>query len=466
MLKLPRRRPTYSSYRSPYYRKPKQYQKIPAWWLGLSIPVLILLLELGARMYLGITSPNGDLKGNSPLDDAYRLKFVTQNEKAIQGIPQDGDLQVKRSSSVGYELVENQKNQFIGINPQGFRDSQSLGLVKPKNEIRVFVLGNSTVFGQGLAKNEETISHHLEKLLQQRISSQVNSPEKFRPDVFPFFKPDRAKLLPLPAKIHPGEYRVINGGVPGYTMGNDLSQLALKVLPYQPDVIIVLGGYTDLLLSSQQEQADIPHIDGFLANAQEHFKSAFNLSLFHWFDNTYIVKTFNYLAFKPQPSLAQQTLPMTVINGSLSQSLPKDDAELKRRIERYKQQQKALVQLGARLNIPVVIAFQPEITGRRVEQLSPQEKALQQQLEKDYLQRMPKAYKKLIQEGSAIAKNYPNQVKVKNLYGPGPSLPKNSFTGTIHLSDKANQAIALELYNTLTNWEKMQIIPENFHLKD
>jgi hypothetical protein len=157
---------------------------------------------------------------------------------------------------------------------------------------------------------------------------------------------------------------------------------------------------------------------------------------------------------------------MTVINGSLSQSLPKDDTELKRRIERYKQQQKALVQLGARLNIPVVIAFQPEITGRRVEQLSPQEKALQQQLEKDYLQRMPKAYKKLIQEGSAIAKNYPNQVKVKNFYGPGLSLPKNSFTGTIHLSDKANQAIALELYNTLTNWEKMQIIPENFHLKD
>jgi hypothetical protein len=79
---------------------------------------------------------------------------------------------------------------------------------------------------------------------------------------------------------------------------------------------------------------------------------------------------------------------------------------------------------------------------------------------------MPKAYKKLIQEGSAIAKSYPNQVKVKNLYGPGPSLPKNSFTGTIHLSDKANQAIALELYNTLTNWEKMQIIPENFYLKD
>lgn len=467
MLKLPRRRPNYSAYKKPYYRKPKTYQKIPLWWLGLSIPVLILLLELGGRIYMGITGKNSQLSGISPQDLAYSLKFLTQTEKPIAGIPQEGDLKVKRSPSVGYEIVGKQKNQFLEINEQGWRENQPIPSVKPKNEIRVFLLGNSTAFGQGLAKNDQTISHQLEKLLQGRIALQESSPAKFRPDVFPFFKPDREKLLQLPAKIRPGQYQVINGAVPGYTLGNNLSQLAVQILPYQPDVIIVLGGYTDLMLPAQQQQADIPHIDEFLGNAQKHFQSAFDISLSHLFNGTYIVKTFNYLASKPQLTIAQQALYSTGANRSLLQSFPRDEAELNRRIQRYKEQQKELIQLSAKLNIPIIIAFQPEITGRSQEQLSPQEQAIRQQLGNTYLEKMPKAYGKLIAEGSRLAQTYPShQVKVKNLYNLPKNFPQNSFIDMIHLNDKASQAIAQELYRTLTTWEKMQIIPQNFYLKD
>jgi lysophospholipase L1-like esterase len=413
---------------------------------------------------MGMAGKNGEISGNSALEDSYRLKFVTQEQKPIAGIPQEGKLTVKRSSNLGYELLGKQNNQFLKINGQGFRDSQELPLLKPKGEKRIFILGNSTAFGQGLGNNEQAISHKLEYLLQERQKMQQKAPEKFRPDVFPFFKPDREKLFKLPAKVRPGNYRVINAGVPGYTMGNSLAQTTLDILPYQPDVIIFLGGYTDLLLPSQQAQADVPKIDEFLGNAQAHFKSAFDLSLSHWFDRIYLVKAFNYLTFKPQPSLAKDNLSLT--GGNLVPTLPKNAQELQKRINRYQEQQKQLVQLAASLNIPVIIAFQPEITARPAPQRSASEKAIAQSLGKTYLEKMPDAYNQLIKAGTTLAQAYPGQVKVRNFYQLTPQLPPNAFKDPIHLSEAGNKVIAIDLYQTLSNWEKMQIIPENFYLKD
>ena len=66
------------------------------------------------------------------------------------------------SLSVGYELVGDRTSKFWQINPQGFRDRAPVPLVKPKDEIRIFLLGNSTAFGYGNIDNAATISAQLE----------------------------------------------------------------------------------------------------------------------------------------------------------------------------------------------------------------------------------------------------------------------------------------------------------------
>lgn len=464
MLKLPRRR--LKPYRNSYYKPKRTNRKVSLLWLGLAIPASILLLELGARMFFGLSGKTDEVAGISPVNEAYRLKFLTENQQPIEGLPDDGNLVVKRSSSFGYQLLSNQNTHYWKINLQGFRDQDPLPLAKPKNEIRVFVLGGSTAFGQGTQKNEDTIAHQLETLLKQRIANQEKSPEKFRPDVFPFFKPDRERLSKLPAKIRPGQYRVINAAVPGYSSGNELAQLALEILPYQPDIIIVLNGYSDLILPSYREKTDVPQLDDFLENASGHFQTAFSSSLKQWLDKTYLVKTVNYLLFKPQPSIAYDSLVLPVEGKSLVQHLPTNEQELGKRIKRYQDNQKQLISLCAKLNIPVVIGIQPEITGIPFEKLSSQERTIREQLGTDYLTKMSKSYEKLANGGQQLSKVYPNNIKVQNFYYLPAKFPSPVFIDAIHLTNQANKGMAQQLYYTLTNWEKMQIIPQYYYLKD
>lgn len=464
MLKLPRRR--LNQYRNSYYRPKKTNRKISLLWLGLAIPTSIIMLELGARMFFGLSGKGDEVAGISPVNEAYRLKFLTENQQPIEGLPDDGNLVVKRSSSFGYQLLSNQKTPYWQINAQGFRDQAPLPLAKPKNEIRIFLLGGSTAFGQGTPKNEETIAHHLETMLQQRVANQTKSPQTFRPDVFPFFKPDRERLSKLAAKIRPGQYRVINAAVPGYSSGNELAQLALEILPYQPDVIIVLDGYSDLILPSNREKTDVPQLDDFLENASGHFQTAFSSSLKQWLDKTYLVKSVNYLLFKPQPSIANDSLVLPVEGKSLVQHLPTNEQELNKRIKRYQDNQKQLISLCAKLNIPVIIGIQPEITGVPIERLSSQERTIREQLGTDYLTKMSKSYEKLAQGGQQLSKVYPNNVKVQNFYYLPSKFPSPVFIDAIHLTNQANKGMAQQLYYTLTNWEKMQIIPQFYYLKD
>ena len=63
------------------------------------------------------------------------------------------------------------------------------------------MLGNSAAFGRGVTDQEQTLTHRLEQLLQERVKRQQNNPGSYRPDVFPFFPPSRETLIDKPAKI-------------------------------------------------------------------------------------------------------------------------------------------------------------------------------------------------------------------------------------------------------------------------
>ncbi len=467
MLKLPRKTRSYGSYyNNSYYKKPNRLPKISLLWLILAVPVLIILSEFLAQAYLGVTGKDKNVSGKSPLVKAYQLNFLTANKKPIDGLTDGGDLVVKRSPTLGYELVSPQKSEFLQINEQGMRDSDPLPLAKPKNEIRIFILGGSTAFGQLNPNNDATISHHLEARLQQRVKQQKTSPAKYRPDVFPFFVPTRRELMKLPPKIREGNYRVINAAVPGYASGNQLSQLALKILPYQPDLIVVLDGYEDLMLPSSSPQADIPHIDQFLADAKGYFQNSLDFSVDQWVGNTALVKTFNSFTPKSSVSLDQTSLAVNNDGQSLNSYLPNDPEELNRRVNRYRENHKRLIKLAARWGIPVVLAVQPEITARPVNKLSAEEKAIRDRLGNEYVEEFPKAYGELVKASQQLAKAFPKNVKVVNFYQNNSSFPTPMFSDTVHLTEQSNKVMAEKLYHGITAWEKIQIIPQHFYLKN
>lgn len=98
-----------------------------------------------------------------------------------------------------------------GINPLGY-SGKLPHLPKPKGEIRVAVLGASMVFGSSPSKPEDLIPL-LEKELQKKGGRRV---------------------------------KVYNFGIPESTARQNLNRLVLDILPTQPDIVVSLGGGTDM----------------------------------------------------------------------------------------------------------------------------------------------------------------------------------------------------------------------------
>ncbi len=306
----------------------------------------------------------------------------------------------------------------------------------------------------------------LEQLLQQRITQQKTTPQKYRPDVFPFFEPTRDKLKQLPAKIRQGKYRVINAAVPGYTSGNSLGRFALEIFPYQPDLIIVLDGYDDIMLSSSQSQADIPKIDDFLADATGHFQVYWSHAFEEWLGQTAISQIVEQWQGKTPSDLTQNTLVTATDNQRLEAYLPSEPQELEKRIRRYRENHQKLIRLAATAQVPVMMVTQPEITGRPIEQLSSNEKIIRDRLGVRYIEQTTKAYQKLNQTNQLLAQTFPQNVKFLNLYNLQSKPGETLLIDPIHLNQKSNEIVASKIYSTLTAWERFQIIPQNYYLKN
>lgn len=101
---------------------------------------------------------------------------------------------------------------------------------KTPNEVRVFLLGGSTVWGEGAEREDQTIAKRLEVYL--------NSAEGKR------------RLG--------GTAHVYNEGVRGYYSKQELILLITKVIPFQqPDLVIILDGVNDFIVNAVHK----PHID-------------------------------------------------------------------------------------------------------------------------------------------------------------------------------------------------------------
>lgn len=442
------------------YRKPRR--PLPLLVILAAIPLVLIILELLTRIVVGVTGKSAELEayeGAPAMATAYCLKFLGQTQQPYDGLSDTGGLAAQRRLATGYSLIGNQKSNFWGINEQGFRDDDSVPLAKPKNEIRIFLLGGSTAFGQWSASNQATLASKLEARLNERIAQQKRSPEKYRPTTLPFYKPELLKALALPVQLREGQYRVINAAVPGYASGNELAQLALQILPYSPDAILVLDGYTDLMLPSHKGQTEIPHTEAFLNNALGHFGTFITQKLKHLVTDSYLVKATKYWLLRPQPSVSQLSLAATEEDVPLEQHLAADPVELERRVARYREFHKQMVRLTTGVGIPAIFAIQPEITGRGQGQLSSREQVVLQELGPVYKQRVQTSYAALAQANQQVQSVSPKNVRTLDLYQLYENFSNPAFYDTVHLTEKANAALAERFYQVMTSLPTLQQTP-------
>ncbi|NJN76524.1 MAG: hypothetical protein HC796_10500 [Synechococcaceae cyanobacterium RL_1_2] len=142
--------------------------------------------------------------------------------------------------------------------------------------------------------------------------------------------------------------------------------------------------------------------------------------------------------------------------------LPDSPEELQLRLDRYTNNQKQLIKLGAANRVPVVLAIQPEITAKAT-QSSGQTAEILNSLGNDYQTKMKEYYPELIAVGKKLEKDLPSNVKFIDFYNFD-KLPADSFIDAIHLTDEGNKAIAEQLYYSIADLAKMQIQPANIDL--
>ena len=447
-----RRRSIYNSYR------PKR-QPLKRWQIAASVPLAFLALELLTRLVVGVAGKTEDIKvyNGRNIDTAtYGLNFVDSAGRAYDGLPRFGNLSVQATPLQGYTLYPGQESQAWSINDQGFRSSASLDLAKAADEMRIFILGGSTAFGQLSSDNTTTFGSQLQTKLNDQVVDQKNNPGNYRPAVLPYFADEEVKALAKPAAIQNKQYRVVNAAVPGHVTSNQLSHLVHEVLPYQPDLIILLNGYDDLLLPSDQEAAQVPGLAKLQDSAIAHSTATIKQGIGNLLNRSFFLKSIRYWVLRPHEA-AEIVLPPNFEASALT--LPDKTEELEQRTKRFESNLSKMAAVTSGANIPMIVAIQPEITSRINHGITPEEQAILDQLDSSYPERLEQGYSQLRQGLDKVKNAYPGKVlplTLTDLYY-GDSEPV--FIDPIHISDAANQKLADKLYGAVTSRLKVKSIP-------
>ncbi|HEC24178.1 MAG TPA: SGNH/GDSL hydrolase family protein [Chloroflexi bacterium] len=107
------------------------------------------------------------------------------------------------------------RGEWITINSLGFR-GEEIAPQKPAGTVRLIMVGGSAVAGAGV-HDDESIPAYLEALLQEEMG--------------------------CPAEV-------INAGTPGYTSTQELVLFQFRLLPLDPDIVIVFDGRNDVYFAT------------------------------------------------------------------------------------------------------------------------------------------------------------------------------------------------------------------------
>lgn len=429
------RRPRYTT---SWQSKRKSWLRNTLLLILIGLPLLLILAELIARGAVLATGSTNQLNPNKTvaIAQSYAFKLQDSNGNNYPGLPDAGQIHIKRSPLLGYELLPSQSSDYWQINDQGFRQDSSVPISKPANEIRVFLVGGSTAFTNMAEKNQKALAFKIEKLLNDRVRAQNSNPEKFEPKEIPFFADQIEAMQTLPPRIRDGSYRVIAAAAPGYSSGNELALLSHKVMAYSPNALLILDGYEDLRSPSNQPAREIGNVEQMLrdplAQYRQHQTQQFN----NWLNSLYLVKAWQ--KWVVPADITTFSSEYQVFNA---EQLSKDPKETQKRVERYLYNTQQMTRLAS--SIPALIILQPEITGKQ-KSLTKEEEGILKSLGKEYSDRTTNAYKVAEQALS----NSPLKAKFVNFYQLFQNTTQQAFIDPIHLTEAANDLLAQKLYDS------------------
>ncbi len=430
------RRPRYTT--SSWQSKRKSWLRNALLLILIGLPLLLILAELIARGAVLATGSTNQLAPNKTvaIAQSYAFKLQDSNGNNYPGLPDAGQLHIKRSPILGYELLPSQSSEYWQINDQGFRQDSSVPTDKPANEIRVFLVGSSTAFTNMAEKNQKALAFKIEKLLNDRVRAQNASPEKFKPKEIPYFADQIEAMRALPPRIRDGSYRVIAAAVPGYNSGNELALLAHKVGAYSPNALLILDGYEDLRSPSNQSAREIGNVDQMLRDPIAQYRQYQTQQFNNWLNSLYLVKAWQKWIVPAD---------ITTFNSEYqvfnTEQLSKDPKELQKRVDRYLYNVQQMTRLAN--GIPSLIMLQPEITGKQ-KSLTKEEEGILKSLGKEYSDRISNAYK--IAEQSLS--NSSLKPKFVSFYQIFQDTKQQAFIDPIHLTEAANDLLAKKLYES------------------
>lgn len=451
----------YSSYQ---YKKKASRRR-----LRLALFLLLLIgipvgIELLTRLVAHATGTRDRLTANPASDviDSYQLRFVSREGQPYAGLPDGGGLNAVRDPLLGYRLVGNQQSSFWQINDSGFRDDEPVPSTKAAGEIRIFVLGGSTAFGQLSSNNQTTFASKLETRLNDQVAQQRANPAQFQPSALPFRADQVQKALALPPRIRDGQYRVVNAAVPGYASGNDLAMLTQRVAAYNPDFVVVMGGYADLMLPSADRGSDVPGLEQYLTGESRSFGAQLRQQTQAWFDQLYMVqgvKRYGLQQQQTEPRLAEPlNLYSPTLDATLNDRLPADQAELDQRIDRYGRHLRQMVNWAAANRKRLIIAIEPEISSRQPEALTPEESAILAELDNAYLEQMRTGFAGLATVANQAITQSAN-AQVLNFYPLYEDFAGQAFQSPAGLTDEAYTLISDRLYEAIASQVSLQPQP-------
>ena len=124
-----------------------------------------------------------------------------------------------------YRVNPEYRSRTVRVNAAGFRNDEEVTREKPANVVRIVMMGGSTVWGEdanypfsGIIDNRETIAAHLEAILNGRAAARKVSVR----------------------------VEVLNAGVVGYRLYQNLIYFNHYVASFGPDLVISMDGHNDL----------------------------------------------------------------------------------------------------------------------------------------------------------------------------------------------------------------------------
>ncbi len=441
----------YKRYRG-WKRKPRRR---PWYFYAALIIGIPIGLELLLRLVTSVTGLDQSWANQTSEQEkrvqTYQLGFLSPEGKPYIQLPQQGKLQAVRSPLMGYQLLPQQQSDYWKINAQGFRDDEPVPLAKAGNEVRIFVLGGAMAFGQLSSSNQATLANQLEQQLNNQVKAQQSQPDRFQPATLPYTAEEVEKVLKRPARIPERQYRVVNAAVPGYASGNDLATLIQQVSAYNPDLIILLNSYEDLLLPSNFSGADVPGLDALLTNQQDSASNHANVTLQQLLSQLYLVKGVQHYLLPSNAKLTESVIPLNLTAATqpkLADYLASDDQELNARVDRYRNHLLQMVRWSAATKKRLLVSIQPELSTRSGDAMPAEEQAMLAELGNDYSQRIEAGYTKLVAAAKQATQTSAN-AKLLDLHQLYADSKEPAFQSPTSLTDDAYKVLADQFYQTI-----------------